>query len=570
MGVFIYSNKSFDTTAVKDVLTTRGHKNITTHVINKATLISAPKILVANDNFLKAEDLVNQHDFAIGIGTYFYKGKYGYEALKHVYNDLDTVLKDNPVYGHWAFCIHKNGATYVFNDMSGFMRLYYYEKAGQAIISSSVLSVVACQSNPSIDKVALSGYLTNAYAREISIFKDVKDIDPLKYLYIEDGKEPQWIKRIVPEPLRVEDFNEAVEYVKGLFQDQMNEIKPALNGQTVYTDATGGLDSRLVSCNLKNAGIYFDYINYPIYGPDSEIANTLAKGINRKLHTQTNIPCDRDYSKHFGEYDFGHDFLRQYPNPRWILNHDFEFSGARGECIDLPDIYSDEDLNFMKDPRMATLIQKLLIKSVLTKDMKKKFADYIATVFEDRLYFSRKHVMSEREQSDFGQIMGGQLGDSMYNSGAQAHCYFYSIYNEWHFNHFISDLAFFKVKGCRKLTLKLISDIDPELGSFPFVSRNHTRRDSVNETHELPMEYKSYYPKWILKVMPLGLKNFIKGRFTRRKFTFDNSILDGIDFDKYSDVLNVKTVRNNCNVYQDVLHRMYTVEIIRKQMNIKL
>ena len=40
-------------------------------------------------------------------------------------------------------------------------------------------------------------------------------------------------------------------------------------------------------------------------------------------------------------------------------------------------------------------------------------------------------------------MMAGQFtGNYMYNSGVQAHIYFYQIYNEYHFNHFIMDIAF--------------------------------------------------------------------------------------------------------------------------------
>ena len=82
--------------------------------------MAAPKIIVKNDNYISGEELETGVDIAVGIGTYFYKGKYGKEALKLVYDNLDQVLADNPVYGQWAFFIHKHGATYVFNGKRSF------------------------------------------------------------------------------------------------------------------------------------------------------------------------------------------------------------------------------------------------------------------------------------------------------------------------------------------------------------------------------------------------------------------------------------------------------------------
>ena len=135
MLIFLFSNKKINTSKVEEVIKTRGHKSIVKHEVANCTLISSNKIIIENDNYLTQGEISAlggvTSDFAIGIGTYFYKGTYGKEALKKVYEDLDKVLIDNPVYGHWAFCIHKNGATYVFNDMSGFLRLYYYENEDQ-------------------------------------------------------------------------------------------------------------------------------------------------------------------------------------------------------------------------------------------------------------------------------------------------------------------------------------------------------------------------------------------------------------------------------------------------------
>lgn len=568
MGVFLYSNKKLETSKISDVFKTRGHKDIVDHNEKDITLVTAPKIIVKNTNFLSGSQLGGaSSDFAVGIGTFFYKSSYGEEALKKVYIDLDVVLKDNPVYGHWAFCIRKGNTTYVFNDMTGFMRLYYTCDGDKVVVSSSQLAVISTVANPTFDKVRLAAALTGAYGKAFPVVSGVEVFDPYRILVVEDSKQPKWVKKEIPEVPRVETFEAAIPYVEKLFNNQMKVVKEAIGDRTVYTNATGGLDSRLIACNLRKAGINFEYLNYPIYGPDSEIAEILSKGINKKLHTQTDIPCGQDYQDHYGEYDNICNLLRQYPNPRWKLVHDFEFSGARGECIDLPDIYADEDLSYMEDPRPRVLIGHLMNSPKMSKKMNAVVADFLSEYVHERLGFAPSQVLSEMQQAELSQFMGGQFGDALYNSAAQAHEYFYSLYNEWHFNHFIHNIAF-EAKQGRKLTLALITKIDPELGSFPFVSRLNTRRNSVNEVHELPMQYRVHSP--LKKYVPIWVKNLLYNYLSVRKATLDDGICEQIDFDLYKDVIKSNFIKRNKNFFSDTIKRLYSVDVIRKKMNISM
>lgn len=235
MGVFLYSNQQLNPQKVEDVFKSRGHNNIHHHRMdNGATLIVAPKIIVKNENYISGDELGCKEDYAIGIGTYFYKGSYGKTALKLVYDNLNSVLTDNLVYGHYAFCIRKNGATYIFNDMSGFMRLYAYEKNDNLVVSSSQTSVLATIEKPQIDKARLAGFVAGHYGREEGYIKGLFAINPYKYIVIKDGEKPIWINKTVPEVRRIDNLNEAVEFVSSLFKEQMNELKAAIGDTKIY------------------------------------------------------------------------------------------------------------------------------------------------------------------------------------------------------------------------------------------------------------------------------------------------------------------------------------------------
>lgn len=151
----------------------------------------------------------------------------------------------------------------------------------------------------------------------------------------------------------------------------------------------------------------------------------------------------------------------------------------------------------------------------------------------------------------------------MYNSGVQAHLYFYQIYNEYHFNHFIMDIAF-EAKSGRKLTLALIKAIDSDLASFPFVSRRRTRMNSVAEVSELPIQYKSY--NGIKRILPKFVVNFLFGRMGRK---YDVKRLKGVDLSLYREVINVDKYKRYPNMYSGYLNRLSSVEVLRKKFNIQ-
>lgn len=564
MGAFLFSTKKLDSAKIVDVLKSRGHKNVDVETANGATLIHANKILVENINYLSSSDLgVDGDDFVCGIGTYFYKGSYGREALKHVYENLESILSDNPVYGHWAFVVRKGNTTYVFNDMSGTMRLYYRLEGDSIVVSSSIVSVIASIENPRFDKVRLGAYIASGYGNEIPFVEGVECVDPLKILVIEEGQSPKWIARKEPEIPRINTLNEAVEHCMSLFREQMNAIREAVGDEQVGVELTAGLDSRLVASNIKTSGINYNFINYPLFGPDSEVANLIAKGLGKEVYVLANESTKDNAFNRYGEFDFGFDYYRQYCNDRWRIKNKIQFSGARGECIDTPDMYSDEDISMMSDPRLSVLLYPLCVRDELMPKYQELYLDYLKKVYSER-GFDIDTQLSEKEQVRFNQMMAGQFtGDYMYNSGVQAHLFFYQIYNEYHFNHFIMDIAF-EAKCGRKLTLALIKAIDPELASYPFVSRRRTRKESVASVNELPLQYKGYNN--LKKIMPKFLTNYIYGKMGRR---YDVSRLKSIDLSIYRELVHADKYVKYPNLYSTYLNRMTSVEFLRKKFNIQ-
>lgn len=502
------------------------------------------------------------YDFIIGVGTYIYKGDYQEKALQAVWQDIDTVLKENPVYGHWAFVARKGDKTYVLNDMSGTLRLYYVEDEEGITVTSSMVAAIASIKAPKFDRVRLSAFLAGGYGNEIPFVEGVENFDPLKYVVIEVGKKPVWVKKAVPETKRIETLDEAVVYVKGLFKQQTDVLKEAIGDETVSIELTAGLDSRLIASNIKTAGINYDFLNYPLFGPDKEVSAQIAQGLGKRMLVQTNEPCTKDFEHHYGEFDYGFNFFRQYANPRWVVENKIQFSGARGECLDKPGFITKKDLSNGSKLNISDLIFRLCLSDEMSKKAREQYLRYMLSFFEQR-GFDVNRQLDEYEQMKFNQILYGELtGDYMYCSGVQAHIYFYQMFNEWHFNHFVSNIAT-RVKLGRKLTIDLIKNIDPELASYPFVSHRRTKRKCLNDVSDLPIEYANF--NGIKRILPNWVVDFIYKRMGR---VFSPERFSQIDFKRYDDVIEVKPMMAHPNLYSAILNRLHSVETLRKIFNI--
>lgn len=562
MGAFLFSTKSIDTSKCESILKSRGHKSISCDTIGNAKLVHTNKVLIDNVNYLSEIELGVKGDFILGVGTYFYDNSFGGKALKKIYTNLEYIINANPIYGHYSFIVHKDGSTYIFTDLNGTLRLYYTVICDDLIISTSMLSIISIIEKPVFDKKKLSAFIAGGYSNDNPFVKGVENFEPRKLIIIKDGGKPIFKDREIPAVPHIEELDEAIPFVKGLFEQQLKQLK-AIGEEKISIEMTAGLDSRLIASNLKTAGFNYDFVNYPLFGPDSEIAHLIANKLNKKIHILNNIPCTKEFDALYGEFDYCFDYFRQYPNQRWNIENRFQFSGARGECIDTPDIFSDDDSLFlMNTPNLDAILPVLTLRNGMTDICKKEYINYIKNVLVEK-GFPADRDMTEKELNELCQVMSGQLtADYMYNSACQAHLYFYQIYNEWHFSHWIMDISF-KAKTGRKLTLALISLIDPELGSFPFVSRRRTKRNSVNEVTELPMQYKSYNK--MKSLLPKALLNKIYGRMGRM---FSKDYLNQLDLSLYKDVVKIEEYKKYPNIYYIDLHRLFSIDVLRKKFNI--
>jgi hypothetical protein len=559
MGAFVFTNKRIDFPKTEIVLKSRGHKDIKLESRNNDTLVFAKKILVNTNNFVSYDS----GDYILGIGTYIYKNKYGSDALNELYHDFELKIATEtfPIYGHFAMVIRKKGSTYIFTDNEGTLRAFVYQNNGEFIISNSELAIIANINNPQFDKVRLSAFIAAKYCSEVPFIRDVEFLDP-RVVYIYKGETLGKVNKTFPVVSRFDNAKEAQEFVLQKFKEQTDKLK-AFQGNRFSVELTGGLDSRLISSNIHSAGYDFDFVNYGLYGADYEIASIVSKGLNRNLIMIENKPCLENFKENIGEFDLRFNFFGHYPNKRWRIPNIIQFSGLTGECLSLPEIYTDDGAS-QKCPTLSKLLPELCLTKLMAERNRTEYLSLLFKYFENK-GFKKDDILSEKGQTIVTQLLAGYYsGDYMYITAANASMYFYAMYDEWHFNYYITDIAF-DIKDRRKLNIALIKKLDPEIGAFPFVSRLRTRRNSVNGINELTAKYRSY--NWAKKALPRILVNYIYGKVGR---SFPNHLLQDIDFSKYEDVVDCVSLKNYPNLYFNTLQRLYSLDVVRKQFNIGL
>ncbi len=558
MGVFLYSNRPVNVSKIEEVFVSRGHKNVKNHQFGNEIIIHSGKTLVNNVGELGSEALgANNGDFILGVGTYIYKGKFGDDALGVIWEDIESILKENSIYGHYAFVVRKNGTTYVFNDMSGTLRLYVVTDDDEGtVITSSMVAAIASIEEPKFDKDRLSGFLASEFANEIPFVKGVDNINSQKYYCRKENTSGIWIRREIEEVKRIDTLEDAVPFVRSLFKQQTHQLQ-AFGNEKCSIELTGGLDSRLSTSNLDADGFNYEFIHYPLFGPDKEVADIISENEQKRMLVQTNIPIGEKGKEFYGEFDYGFNYFRQYANPRWVVENRLQFSGALGECLSTP-----LSIDYLDDSRIESLIQKLAGSKLMNSECLSGYYRYLRNYFVSR-GFDVDEQMDEKTLYDFEQMFEGQLcGDFMYNSGAQAQLYFYNMYVEWHFNHYVSDIAY-KVKNARKLSIACIKETSPKYASYPFVSRRRTKRKSVKAVSELPLHYFSF--NGVKKLLPKTIVDFLYEKMGR---SFSKTRFNAIDLDMYNDIVEVEEIKKHRNLYSNTLNRMYSVEVLRRKFNI--
>lgn len=242
-------------------------------------IVSIKDDFFLNDNLKKIEYL-HYEVFYQGV-IFCRKLKTGEETIKYIlnkYNRTDKIsFKD--IYGAFIIIIiDKNtGKKLIFTDNSK-MRSFYL---GKNFISNSFLELIKYEKelNYDMDNVAQFITLGVVYFGK-TVFQEIKLTLSEKYYEIIEGK-------ILEKDKEIGDIYNPLEKIKNI-QDVnkfFDDISYAVKDLNVSFDITGGFDSRMVLCEMKDTvGKYGLFISGPKEAKDVMIADKISKLMKLKLN----------------------------------------------------------------------------------------------------------------------------------------------------------------------------------------------------------------------------------------------------------------------------------------------
>lgn len=240
------------------------------------------KLGVKNENAYQEGD-----DFVLVNGTIVYDGKSGRECLIKLYEDFsgDIGLIREKCLGNYAICLKKNGKVFIFGEAAGCYDIYYYNRDGEWVVSSSLAEMAkVLWGRLSVNKLnVLESYTRYAILNNETVFNEIFRLSGKTFIEISNVC---FTVKCIQTP-----FNERRSY-----EDSISKISEDMKyaAKTLYENfgtptisMTGGLDSRMSLASYLAAGVKPRIV----YGlGDSSIA----------VSGKNDCNVDKLYSKKFG------------------------------------------------------------------------------------------------------------------------------------------------------------------------------------------------------------------------------------------------------------------------------
>lgn len=326
------------------------------------------KFAIDNENLVE----LSNGDFIFSYGTFVYQEQFGPEGLKAFYNDFDESLKAvqdvTQLMGQYGLVLRKNGQLYVLNDNAGIIRIHHAQEDGDICISNSFLATLAMLDKKHLSKHEVYEFLFNkAVYGNKTICKEVALIDSHKVIKLVDNQVQMLPKKI--------DMNQFAKDQSLTFEESLNQmventkkyfavIKNQFDGK-ISCDLTGGSDTRLMHCLLKNAEAKYNAVTYSVNVdprckeyPEVKIAKHISEkeGLKHTVgKTQEEIP---NYAQELLKTYYVNDGLLHrllYEGPQWrkLYEERSKFSsvvlhGQGGECFRDRGVLFDNSVSMMK------------------------------------------------------------------------------------------------------------------------------------------------------------------------------------------------------------------------------
>lgn len=235
----------------------------------------------------------HKKNYVIGIGTFFYKRKYGLDALKEIYNDyLSGENVFGKIKGHFNFILFIDGKLYVITDKTGLFHSYVAYEKNDIYISNSFLAIAEVLDNLTVSSQALMEFaITEAVYGGKTFFKEINHLESgIIFQVNKEFKKEKYFSPSYKENYSIEEvFNDIENYFE-IFKKNDADLK-------ITADLSAGYDTRLVNAILKHKNIkYTPNVNTNETDPsDIRIAREIAKSESKKL---------AEYQTQIEKYDY--------------------------------------------------------------------------------------------------------------------------------------------------------------------------------------------------------------------------------------------------------------------------
>ncbi len=295
MGGFFLTNNTNKVLEkeIIEIFSKKEMKNYTIINLEGYKLFHFQKINIPTANHIFKKN----NDYLIGVGTFFFNNKFGYEALEEIY---ESYLKEqdiqlfNKVMGHFNLILYLNGKVTIITDKTGSYHSFYSVNNENIYCSTSFYSIIEILDQITINKQELVEFMMF----ESFIFKTpVKEIDFLKFgsIHLLDNKnmiqtKEYFKERILKKQITIDTIYEEIKKYFVIFKDMDISLSAELSA---------GYDTRLVCAIFKNMKLkHILNTNVNTIDPlDSAIPIEIAKEESREIVHFQREPDDSDFNK---------------------------------------------------------------------------------------------------------------------------------------------------------------------------------------------------------------------------------------------------------------------------------
>ena len=238
------------------------------------TLCLYPKLAVANETVLARADGA----FAFAVGTFFYDGRVGNEALAALIESFTPPEPDwSRTMGSFCAGVYRDGRLHLFLDRLGVYKVYH--DAARRVFASRFLAVLATVEAPHIRPQCVYEYVFQgaSYGGE-TVIEEVGVLDGEATLAIGETVEAQPHRHRFDLAIDEAPLESHVARIRGVLDAAYDRISARFAG-AVDTALSGGYDSRLTLALLRARGIT---PRVHVYGSaesaDVQVAKAIAEG----------------------------------------------------------------------------------------------------------------------------------------------------------------------------------------------------------------------------------------------------------------------------------------------------